>query len=180
MTLVKRAGLELPGLAMTTPRAFETLRPALPAQLLPTLLLIPKRCPKLLHRHHRAVLALASLLHTTRLSLFIRLSKFDIHFYANRQAGFAVCIEWVAEKMGRERVAGATGRVGLLWAKLRILLAILSNKDRTVGLWQRHFWQGKLPPILKSGRLARLIYTSSLWLLQRMDCWRRANVYDRA
>src|SRR5664279_2233593 len=47
----------------TTTRTHEALRPALPAQLLPTLLLVAELCPQLLHRQHLSSRFAARLLH---------------------------------------------------------------------------------------------------------------------
>ena len=55
--------LEVNAVWSTTTRTHEALRPALPAQLLPTLLLVAELCPKLLHRQHLSSRFAARLLH---------------------------------------------------------------------------------------------------------------------
>jgi hypothetical protein len=63
-------------------------------------MLVPKRCPELLHRHHLAHFALGALRHKTTLSLFIRLNKIDIHFFWSTGGCFGFYF------------SGNTGRVG--------------------------------------------------------------------
>src|ERR1035437_6921388 len=74
-------------------RAFETLWPALPTQLLPALLLVAKPRPELPHRHHLPTRFAAGLLHTYNISPFIRRCKIDIHLseMLRRQTGPRDC-----------------------------------------------------------------------------------------
>jgi hypothetical protein len=63
----------------TATGALETLGPALKAEMLTALLLVPERCPELLNRHHPTLLHRWPFRHENIASLFVRLSKIDIH-----------------------------------------------------------------------------------------------------
>jgi hypothetical protein len=69
----------IPATWPTATGALETLGPTLTAQMLAALLLVPERCPELLHRHHPTLLHRWPFRHENIVSLFVRLNKIDIH-----------------------------------------------------------------------------------------------------